>query len=129
METICIDCGKRVRPPKGSMGTGVAHRPADNILGKPVGPICYDCCARDDQASMLKTGNSKNLPLYLATRNGRQVVQNWPGTLRYVITNIRKGNHNIASQRTDVWFRDANNDRWWGVNYGEFDIVHCKRIK
>ena len=60
----CIDCGKTIQPDKERFGTGYASRSTNNIFGKPSGNVCYECCGRDDEATMRKFGHSKHLPLY-----------------------------------------------------------------
>ena len=90
------------------------------------GPICYNCCADLDKQEMIKSGNSKKVELYLNTNEKK--VTNWPGTLSFNIRGLRKGKHNIARTRYDIWFNGPDNFIWHGVNYGEFtQIVHCKR--
>lgn len=64
--------------------------------------------------------------LYLS--NGE--VTNWPGTLRFPLWSSKRGRHNIAGTRKDVWFKDGSGNMWHGVQYGEFtQICHCKRLK
>ena len=126
---VCIDCGKTIVKPS-AMLPGYSCRPSENTLNKPGGIICYDCCGRDDEAVMRKLGHSKRLPLYLGRDDNGWYVGNWPGTLRFRVTGIRKGQHNWARTRWDVWFSDSDHNKWWGVNYGEMtQIVHCKRLK
>ena len=63
--------------------------------------------------------------LYLS--NGE--VMNWPGTLRFP-AHVRKGRHNIAGSRYDVWFAGPDGFQWHGVQYGDnTQICHCKRTK
>lgn len=84
---------------------------------------CYECCAELDREFMLK--NSK-ITLYLTEK----YVTNWPGTLKFEISTVKDGFHNIARTRTDVWFIGPDNHVWWGVNYGDFSqILYCKRTK
>lgn len=86
--------------------------------------VCYKCCAVTDRADMDETGRAT---LYLTHDDA--VVTNWPGTLRFIVRRIRKGRHNIAGTRYDVWFT-VGNRIWHGVQYGDnTQIVHCKRLK
>lgn len=89
--------------------------------------VCYECCAVTDRADMEETGRAV---LYLTATTGHDItVTNWPGTLRINVRRIRKGRHNIAGTRYDVWFT-ADNRIWHGVQYGEgTQIVYCKRLK
>jgi len=57
-------------------------------------------------------------------------LTNWPGTLRFDPHYIKKGRHNIAGTRYDVWFPGPDGHIWHGINYGEnTQITHCKRTK
>ena len=97
---------------------------------------CYDCVAKIDRDSMTETGRAT---LYLTQENsglrppsgshGHAQVCNWPGSLSYRAY-VKRGRHNIAGVRYDVWFRDHENRQWHGVQYGDnTQICHCKRIK
>lgn len=56
------------------------------------------------------------------------MVQDWSGQLRIKPTKVRKGRHNIARTRFDVWFT-YEGQRWHGVNIGDNQILRCRRIK
>lgn len=56
-------------------------------------------------------------------------VQNWPGTLSMPVHHSRTGRHNIARRRVDVWFTGPDGAPWYGVNIGDTQIIHCRRIK
>jgi hypothetical protein len=69
------------------------------------------------------------ITLYLVRDETEWTVTNWPGTLRYRITDRHTGNHNIARTRTDVHFVDETGARWHGVQYGEWsDLCRCRRM-
>src|SRR5262245_9836633 len=89
--------------------------------------ICYSCCADVDRES-LRRGEPQTL--YLVLDNAKQWrIKNWPGTLDIPVRHYRKGSHNIARTRMDVWFY-AEGHNWHGVHYGEnSQIVRCKAIK
>ena len=100
--------------------------------------ICWDCAALIDIGHMLKHGDSKSLPLYLTLRDTFDTtktfqswhVSNWPGTLSYKVFGMRKGKHNIAGNRTDVWFVGPDRYVWHGVQIGDWsEVCHCKRTK
>lgn len=116
----CDRCGRSYEADDGKTGaTGYGYDAADR-------KICYACCADDDRAYMRDNGR---IALYLTEEPRASTVSNWPGSLRFAVTSVRKGRHNIAGTRTDVWFRDADGNRWHGVQYGRFtQIVHCRRI-
>lgn len=94
--------------------------------------ICYRCCADDDRAQMQQTGR---IVLYLSEETrpdvyARAYLTNWPGSLRFKATRIRRGNHNIAGSRTDVWFIGPDGYLWWGVQYGNnTQLTHCRRTR
>lgn len=57
-------------------------------------------------------------------------LTNWPGTLCYKATSIRKGHHNIAGSRVDVWFVGPDKHVWHGAQYGDnTQLCHCRRTK
>ena len=118
MSIICSSCLKEIVPPANSGGTGYGM--------SKTGPICYACCAIDDQKYMRETGK---IDLYLSKERDTYKITNWPGTLKFEPTSYRTGKHNIAGSRVDVWF--VFDGYWWhGVQYGEWtQICHCKRTK
>ena len=50
------------------------------------------------------------------------MVQDWSGVLRIKPTRVRKGQHNIARTRWDVWFMHEG-QAWHGVNIGDNQIL------
>lgn len=84
--------------------------------------ICYDCAAERERTAMLATGR---VTLYLSGDK----VTNWTGRITIPAMHIKRGRHNIASVRRDVWFR-YEGAQWHGVIYGEnTELLHCKRLK
>lgn len=117
-----LDCGHKPSP-HGEHTTGTAHTQDKK-------EICWECAAMADLGRMLLDGNSSRLPLYLSKKEDKWTVSNWPGTLSFPVMNYRKGYHNIARTREDVWFIAPDNYIWHGTLYGEWtQIVHCKRTK
>ena len=99
---------------------------------------CYDCCADRERASMTETG-SATLCL-VESPNPKKIgsdgtmpdveITDWAGKLRFRPGTMRKGQHNMARTRTDVWFRGPDGREWHGVQYGEnSQVLHCKRSK
>lgn len=89
--------------------------------------VCYGCCGERDRREFLE---SDRWTFYLSRVGQDWYVGNWPGTFKIGVNNFRRGRHNIAGTRCDVWFYDERGRCWWGVNYGNFtQIVHCKRLK
>jgi hypothetical protein len=98
---------------------------------------CYECCAKDDRDSMLSSGratlyldmNPRKAPPFGYSRESARVT-NWPGSLEFWTGPVRKGRHNIAGRRYDVWFTGPDGKDWHGVQYGEnTQICHCRRTK
>ena len=113
----CKRCNKEIVQPDGSFGTGYAVE-ADGSK------VCYACCAKKDKEQMRSTGKAV---LYLDAE--KRQVTNWPGTLRFDVTKLLKGRHNIAGVRYDVWFNFGGCE-WHGVTYGDnTQICKCKRNK
>lgn len=85
--------------------------------------VCFDCCAVNDRIRMR---DEDRTTLYLSDG----VVTNWPGTLKLTPHRASKGRHNIGRTRVDVWFReDEFGSEWHGVNIGDSDILHCRKVK
>lgn len=116
---ICSIC-KQEKEVQTKGGTGYAT----NEKGEK---ICYQCCAEEDRKYMRENGK---ISLYLSeNENGGYKISNWHSTLIFTVTGYRKGRHNIAGKRLDVWFR-FEGYCWHGVNYGEMtQILHCKKTK
>ena len=115
----CNACNATIERPPESIGTGYA-------TDKDGNKICYSCCGKEDAEYMRVNGKNT---LYL-TSNGETSghVSNWPGTLK-IPCHIKRGRHNIARYRYDVWFKFEGRT-WHGVQYGDnTQIVHCKRTK
>jgi hypothetical protein len=139
MKTKVLDCGHTYVPvPTGAFGA----------IGYSVDPggrkICYQCVAALDRQTMIETGHSQNLPLYLTrtqvvvgaghssgkVRGGTWEVTDWPGSLRFPVERLSEGKHNIAGTRTDAWFWGPDDHLWHGTQYGEWtQVIHCKRTK
>jgi hypothetical protein len=116
----CAKCGAEIITCDCGCGTGYAILP-------DVGKICYDCSAEIEKKFMRDHERSV---LYLTTtkENGYEITD-WPGRLRIPVAFWKKGKHNIASTRYDVWFM-FEGFVWHGVQYGEFtQLCHVKRTK
>jgi len=87
---------------------------------------CYACCSAMDREAMILDGHSKHLPLYF---NGKE-VKNWCGGLRFTVSHVRHGRHNMAGSREDFWFTGPDGKPWWGYQVGKYNtIAHCRRVK
>ena len=122
----CSKCRKWIPTPAetlktGTGGVGYARDPETRRK------TCYLCCAEVDRQYMRDHGK---VTLYLTgSREEGFKVSNWPGTLVFSRVYVRKGQHNIARTRWDVWF-NFEGFEWYGVQYGEnTQLVHCKRTK
>jgi len=88
---------------------------------------CYECCAKMDREFM---DSNKKITLYLVERDGKFFIENWAGSLSYKVQFSKKGGHNIAGSRLDVWFNDHHRRQWHGVQYGNnTQLCHCKKLK
>ncbi len=91
--------------------------------------VCFECCGKKDSARLenMKIGEKYCLYLY-KDEDGKWNVSNWPGTLKINVNTPRKGHHNMAGSRYDVWFQHKGN-YFHGVQYGEnTQICHIKRV-
>jgi hypothetical protein len=83
------------------------------------------CAGQDAALELIRFGDAA---LYLDM--DRREVINWSGTVRFPIRRVRKGRHNVARVRHDVWFNGPDGFVWHGVLYGmNTQVVHCKRTK
>lgn len=113
MTCTCHECGAACKPNGLFAGYGVL---------KNGNKICYDCCAkRDEQALMALSGKDK-ISLYLIGKNGQEEIINWPGTLRIKPRYVKRGRHNFAGSRRDVWFAYKGKE-FHGTQYGEMNEV------
>jgi len=84
--------------------------------------ICYACIADIDKKDMTE---SERQVLYYDGMN----ITNWPGSLKIRVLSKRKGKHNFAETRTDVWFA-FNGHLWHGTQYGNLSqLCYCKQLK
>jgi hypothetical protein len=90
--------------------------------------VCYECCGKED-AEYMRTHD--RITLYLTERKSYDSeVGNWPGSLKFKAGYVKRGSHNIAGTRRDVWFTGPDGSRWWGVQYGDnTQILHCRKLK
>lgn len=114
---ICSICGKEIIVNNFLPFTGYG-------LDKDNKIVCYECCAYEDKAYMILKG--KNTLYYNEKDN---IISNFPGTLKITPYTIKKGKHNFAGIRTDVWFK-FNKKIWHGINYGyNSELLYCKVTK
>jgi hypothetical protein len=122
---VCSHCGEAIALPVYGMGTGYARDDKDGF-------ICYACCGRADERELRATGRGV---LYLthdsmtaAYPYADGCLSNWPGSFR-VKCRVKRGAHNIARYRYDVWFR-FDGQEWHGVQYGDnAQLCRVKRLK
>lgn len=137
---ICAKCHKAI-PVKPGLFPGYSiWRDPD---GNPA-YVCEKCCSGVEARAAHETGRAT---LYLTEKSdafsykasdfptpqptfSRRIgfVSNFPGLIKRRCI-IKKGSHNIAGTRYDVWFRWMGAE-WHGVQYGEnTQICHCRRLK
>lgn len=110
-----LDCGHEASP-HGELSLGYGT----DVNGRR---HCYACCAELDKAQMVRDGRTV---LYLTDKG----VTNWPSSLVFPVRYRRKGRHNMARTRYDVWFTGPDGKNWHGVQYGEnTQLCHCRRAK
>lgn len=114
----CGTCHSDILPAeKSSLGVGFA-------VTDDGSKVCYSCCAEQDKIFMRRSGY-----VYLYLNEEKKCLTNWPGSLSINVFQIKKGKHNIARIRTDVWFV-FEGFIWHGVQLGySNEIARCKRTK
>lgn len=89
---------------------------------------CFECCGKQDEQALMSLPIGGKYILYLCKGVDGYTVANWPATFWRTAT-VRKGRHNIARTRYDVWFQ-VGDAKFHGVQYGEWtQICHVRRIK
>lgn len=83
--------------------------------------------------SALKTGKATFYISYKLHEGGKKsnyMITTWDGTYKFPCIDISSSWHNFAGEdgRTDCWFK-IQDQLWHGVNIGDNQIVHAKRIK
>lgn len=142
--THCANCGAALPAPvKGDISNGygcdAGERALDysgfTVILKPSEYVrrsrahCYACCAATERAAMIENGRAT---LYLTTEQatGRGLLTDWPGKLVFRGGVVRKGRHNMARVRYDVWFTGPDNKPWHAVQYGDnTQIAHARRVQ
>lgn len=85
--------------------------------------VCFECCGKEDLKTLKELQPKEKTLLYW---DGKEVT-NWPGSLRIKPNSTRKGRHNIAGSREDVWFY-IDNQCYHGIQYGNnSQILHIKK--
>lgn len=120
-----VDCGHDADKQKSDCTTGYG-------INKHKEKICFECCGIMDEKQMIEDGK---ITLYLThdlkmkDKWGNATISNWPGTLKF-LGRVKRGHHNIAHNRYDVWFYGPDGKEWHGVQYGDnTQILDCKRNK
>jgi hypothetical protein len=122
---VCHDCKKLIdlsytRAPLYCGGAGYGR------WGGEPGKICYPCMAKRVEKDMHETGRAI---LYIARDRTGWKVSDWADELVFRPHRVRKGHHNIAGSRLDVWFMDNQGHAWHGINIGDHQLLRCKRLK
>lgn len=122
----CFDCKQfKKLPEEGSFSTGYGF---DADFNK----ICYTCCGLRDKKEMKENGKItlylKHNPINKHYQYADGIITNWASSL-VIKCRVKKGKHNIAGTRYDVWFT-FEGEAWYGVQYGEHSqLCYCKRLK
>lgn len=128
-KVFCAVCGAECIPTEYVSGYGEAGE--KTLIGKPGDKLCFACCAEGDRRTMDQDGR---ITLYLTLQGepgsvwGSGKVSNWPGTLSFPCKG-KRGHHNIAGARYDVWFNDHQGNPWHGTQYGNnTQLCHCRKL-
>lgn len=137
-KVYCDCCQKECIPTEYTPGYGIAGK--DSTLRQAGDKLCFACCAVDDKAQMDRDGK---IALYLTHDPFTQAIQPWgkpvfsttsgkvtncPGSLAFPCR-VKRGKHNMARYRYDVWFTDHNGNPWYGVQIGDnTQVCHCRKI-
>lgn len=114
----CSGCNVVKNWPHGGFTTGYGE---DRETGKR---YCFGCCAAQYRETLKKDGKGF---LYLDME--KRQLTDWGGKLAIPVRYIRKGRHNIARVRYDVWFTFEGAE-WHGVQCGDnTQICHLRRTK
>jgi hypothetical protein len=124
-ETATLDCG---HPPSEHSDFTTGYGTDDQ--GKR---SCYDCCAKQERAAMIKTGRG-TLYLTSAAANGRMCdfLTDWPGKLRFQAFNVTKSRGYGFGRRYDIVcgsFVGPDDYIWSFRNAGDMHLARCKRTK
>lgn len=113
---VCRRCGRDCVPTESTPGYGTdAH--GDRF--------CLACCGLLDAEAMTRDGR---ITLYYD--RAKDLITNWPGTLKIQAGARRVGRHNIAGTMRTVYFRGPDGALWSGRIYGEnTQLLHCRRLK
>jgi hypothetical protein len=118
---ICFQCNKEIIH-ESEITTGYGRDKNNN-------KICFSCCGENDKNMLLNLKPKEKIVLYLVKENNNYFVTNWPGTFKKEIHFFRKGKHNFASERIDIWFK-LNGFNFHGKQFGNFtQICHIEKTK
>lgn len=130
---VCATCGKEYPAQTTGGNTGGYGIDANNRKH------CLPCCAEREKAHILENGKGTLYLVYeqeprsasycgwFTPKNGK--LTDWGGFLSIPINRIKRGGHNIAGCRYDVWFTFGGRE-WHGVTYGDnTQICHIRAIK
>lgn len=125
---VCSVCNQeKERQTSGGTGYGTIKTDNPNVYKY----VCYACIAESDRKTMIDTGKSNTLPLYLTgTTLADMYVGNWPGSLKFKVTGMTTNRHNFGGKRINVWFNGPDGFMWYGYQIGEYnEVCHAKRTK
>jgi hypothetical protein len=115
----CSKCKKVILSDGFATGYGITAK------GKKV---CYSCIGEMDRDEMSNAKKGDKFTMYLTMKDGKAKVGNWPSSFVIPVGYVRKGRHNFAGVRYDVWPR-INGREFHGVQYGDnTQICHLRCI-
>jgi len=119
-EFICTVC-KEHKKHESDITTGHATNKAGD-------KICFDCVKQIDLDSLVNLKKGEKICFYLVKEGDKYKVTNWPGTMVLNVDYVRKGKHNMAISRYDIWFT-LERHLFHGVQYGEnTQVCHIKKL-
>lgn len=116
-EFTCSKCGQH-KIHESDISTGYATDKNDN-------KICFACCGLNDAKELDELQPKKKIIQYW---DGKEIT-NWPGTLKIKPYYTKKGRHNMAGTREDIYFK-FHGRTFHAVQYGSnSQIAHIKLTK
>ena len=116
-EFKCSQCGQN-KVHESDFSTGYGKDKDGNI-------ICYDCCGKNDASELINLPIGGKAIQYWDGKN----IKNWPSSLVIAPYYTKKGKHNIAGTREDIYFRFGGFN-FHATQYGNISqIAHIKKIK
>jgi len=119
METTftCSQCGE-TKTHNDNLTTGYGKDSKGNV-------VCFSCCGINDEKELIELPTGKKICHYW---DGKNII-NWQGTLKITPYYIKKGRHNMAGTREDIYF-NFKGHKFHATQYGNFSqIAYIQKLK